>query len=613
MPETVEVKVPDIGDFDEVDVVEVLVEPGQRVAIDDSLITLESDKASMEVPSPTAGVVASIAVKVGDQVGEGDLILVVTVEQDVEQEADEEEVSSPPAGGAGARAPAEPAQSPVGQPAQSPAPVAAEASRTADIRSEGSASAHDFDLVVLGSGPGGYACAFRAADLGLRVALVERYERIGGVCLNVGCIPSKTLLHVAKVIDDSASLAEHGVRFGEPEIDVDGLRGFKSDVVGRLVGGLEQLAKRRKVEVIHGFGTLSSPHAVDIEHEDGSHRTVSFAQAVIAVGSRPSKLPGLPYDDERIMDSTGALELANIPGRLLIIGGGIIGLEMAAVYNALGSAVSIVELMPELMPGTDEDLVKPLLRRAQASYEAVWLASKVLSVEAGDDLVVTFEGEHAPEKATFDRILVATGRRPNGSAVKAEAAGVDVDERGFIRVDEQQRTNVGHIFAIGDVTGDPMLAHRATHQGKVAAEVAAGLKSGFEARVIPSVAYTDPEVAWVGVTERSAAEDGQEVRKGVFPWAASGRALSLGRDEGLTKLLFDENDRVIGGGVVGPHAGDLIAEIALAIEMGADATDLSLTVHPHPTLSETVAMAAEVFEGTITDLYQPKRRPAKKH
>ncbi len=600
MSKTLEVKVPDIGDFDEVDVVEVLVEAGARVQTDDSLITLESDKASMEVPSPAAGVVESIAVAVGDQVSEGDLILVLTVEAAEGSDAPE----TPDA-------PQSEAPSPSPEPSETPRTVDSalperDEPGPAAVAGE---SSYDFDLAVLGSGPGGYAAAFRAADLGLRVVLIERYERIGGVCLNVGCIPSKTLLHVGKVIDDTRALAGHGVTFGDPDIDLEALRAFKEGVVSRLVGGLEQLAKRREVEVIEGFGRFSSPHSFQVEQDGGKSRDVSFARAVIAVGSRPTRLPGLPYDDERVIDSTGALELAEVPDRLLIIGGGIIGLEMAAVYSALGAGVSIVELMPELMPGTDKDLVRPLLRRAQGAYDNVWLSSKVTEVEAlENELVVTFEGPNVPESASFDRILVATGRRPNGGAIRAEAAGVSVDERGFIAVDDQLRTNVEHIFAIGDVTGDPMLAHRATHQGKVAAEVAAGLKSGFEARVIPSVAYTDPEVAWVGVTETTAKRDGLDVQKGVFPWAASGRSLSLGRDEGMTKLLFDENGRVVGGGVVGPHAGDLIAEIAQAIEMGADAADLSLTIHPHPTLSETVAMAAEVFEGTITDLYQPKKR-----
>ena len=464
------------------------------------------------------------------------------------------------------------------------------------------------DVVVLGAGPGGYTAAFRAADLGLSVALVERYPVLGGVCLNVGCIPSKALLHAAKVISDARDMAAHGISFAPPTIDLDRLRGWKSTVVEQFGRGLEGLAKQRKVTVVHGIGAFSGGHSVEVRTADGT-TTLEFTHAIIAAGSEPVRLPGLP-DDPRVIDSTGALELVDIPGRLLVIGGGIIGLEMATVYLELGSRVTVVELTSELMPGADRDLVKPLEKRLRARLEAVYLGTRVTGISAAaDGLVAAFEGEGAPGQASFDRVLVAVGRRPNGAAIGADRAGVAVDARGFIAVDRQMRTNVPHILAIGDIVGQPMLAHKASHEGKVAAEVAAGHKAGFDARVIPSVAYTDPELAWVGLTETEAKAQGIAFGKGVFPWAASGRALSLGRSEGLTKLLFDpDTGRVIGGGVVGPQAGDLIAEIGLAIEMGCDADDLALTVHPHPTLSETVAMAAEAYNGTITDLYLPRKR-----
>ncbi len=465
-----------------------------------------------------------------------------------------------------------------------------------------------YDLVVLGSGPGGYSAAFRAADLGLSVALVERHATLGGVCLNVGCIPSKALLHAAKVVSEAREMAEHGIRFGAPEIDLDRLRGWKGKVVGQLTKGLEGLARQRKVTVVHGEGRFVSANGIEVSGDDGT-QTLEFAHAIIAAGSEPVRLPGIPYEDPRVIDSTGALELAAIPERMLVVGGGIIGLEMATVYMELGSRVSVVELTDDLMFGADRDLVKPLEKRLRKGLEAVYTGTRVSRVEATEAaLVAHFEGESAPANAAYDRVLVAVGRAPNGARIGADAAGVQVDERGFIAVDRQMRTNVAHIFAIGDIVGQPMLAHKAVHEGKVAAEVAAGHKAAFDAQVIPSVAYTDPEVAWVGMSETRAREEGVAVEKAVFPWAASGRSLALGRSEGQTKLLFDpESGRVIGAGIVGTNAGDLIAEVALAIEMGCDAEDIGLTIHPHPTLSETVAMAAEAYSGTITDLYMPKK------
>jgi len=461
---------------------------------------------------------------------------------------------------------------------------------------------------VLGAGPGGYTAAFRAADLGLKVALVERYSTLGGVCLNVGCIPSKALLHAAAVIDEAAAMADHGVVFGEPDIDIDKLRGWKERVVGQLTGGLASMAKQRGVTVIRGNGEFSDSHEMHIESEQGE-RIVRFARAIIAAGSQAFKLPGLPWDDPRVMDSTDALELKDVPARLLVIGGGIIGLEMAGVYQGLGSEVTVVELTGQLMPGTDKDLVRPLQKRINTRYAGIHVNTKVTSVEARDDgLHVTFDGAKDLENPVFDRVLVSTGRTPNGLKIGLETAGVEVTEHGFIPVDRQMRTNVPHIFAIGDIVGQPMLAHKATHEAKVAAEVCAGLKSAFEARVIPSVAYTDPEIAWAGLTETQAKEQGIDYKVGKFPWAASGRAMGLGRTEGSTKLLFDPaTNRLIGAGIVGPHAGDLIAECVLAIEMGSEAEDISLSIHPHPTLAETIAMSAEVFEGTITDLYIPRR------
>jgi dihydrolipoamide dehydrogenase len=587
MSERFEVRVPDIGDFTDVPVIEVLVKAGDKVEAEQSLVTLESDKATMEVPAPVAGTVAAIEVKIGDAVSQGSVVAILQVD-----EAATGAPAKPPASVTSAEQ--------VSREAPAAAPVAAPAMPEGDF---------EYDVLVLGSGPGGYTAAFRAADLGLDVALVERYPALGGVCLNVGCIPSKALLHAANVIDAAAQMADHGVVFGSPEIDLDKLRGWKDKVVGQLTGGLAGMAKKRKVTVIQGTGRFVSPHEMQVETADGGRR-VSFARAIIAAGSQSLELPGIARADPRVMDSTDALELADVPERLLVIGGGIIGLEMASVYQALGSRVTVVELTAQLMPGTDRDLVRPLQKRMAERYEGIYLNTKAASVTAGEhSLRVEFEGDEAPEPMEFDRILVSVGRSPNGLKIGAEAAGVEVTERGFIPVDRQMRTNVPHIFAIGDIVGQPMLAHKATHEGKVAAEVCAGGKSAFDARVIPSVAYTDPEVAWAGVTETEAKESGLDYGIGKFPWAASGRALGTGRTEGFTKLLFDTaTNRIIGAGIVGPHAGDLIAECALAIEMGCEAGDIGLTIPPHPTLSESIAMAAEVFEGTVTDLYIPKRR-----
>jgi dihydrolipoamide dehydrogenase len=581
--ERLQVRVPDIGEYENVPVIEVHVAPGDTISAEDPLLTLESDKATMDVPAPVAGTVAGVRVGVGDTVSEGDVIVELQTGQET---------------GATPTAPAEaPAQ------AAAPAPVAASAEGIeADVSAE---------VLVLGAGPGGYSAAFRAADLGKSVVLVDSSPILGGVCLNVGCIPSKALLHAARVIAETKEMAEHGLTFGEPAVDLDKLRDWKESVVRRLTNGLAGLAKQRKVKVVTGYGTFASPNHLEVSGGDGGSRTVvGFEQAIIACGSEPVTLPFIPHDDERVIDSTGALELGGVPERLLVVGGGIIGLEMACVYSELGSRVTIVELLDQLIPGADKDLVNPLFKRISKSYDAIYLTTKVTQVDAeADGLVVHFEGAKAPETATFDQVMVAVGRRPNGRAIGAEKAGVAVDERGFISVDKQQRTNVPHIFAIGDVVGQPMLAHKAVHEGHVAAEVAAGKPSYFDVRGIPSVAYTDPEVAWVGVTETEAKAAGVKYGKGSFPWVASGRSLSLGRDEGMTKLLFDEaTHRLIGAAAVGPNAGELIAETALAVEMGADATDIGLTVHPHPTLSETVGMAAEAFEGTITDLYLPKRR-----
>ena len=583
MAERIQLKVPDLGDFADVEVIEVLVAPGDTVALEDGLVTLETDKASMDVPAEAAGTVVSVDVAVGDKVSEGDVVVTI----------DAEEVgTTPQAEAADTDGPVETTQR-----------VSAPETQVATGRAPADAT-HKARLVVIGSGPGGYTAAFRAADLGLDVILIERYPVIGGVCLNVGCIPSKALLHAAKVIDDAEAMAEHGLRFGKPEIDAEKLRDWKNQVVGRLTGGLTQLAKRRKVRVITATAEFESPNSLQLDNGE----TVAFEQCIIAAGSQSLMLPGLP-DDPRIVDSTGALELHPLPKRMLVVGGGIIGLEMACVYAALGTDVSVVELTDTLMPGTDPDLVKPLQKIIGQRYEAIMLSTKVTGMRATEaGIEVSFEGEQAPSTELYDRVLVAIGRRANGDKIAADKAGVAVDERGIVAVDRQMRTNVPHIFAIGDLAGGPMLAHKATHEAKVAAEVAAGEKRYFDARTIPSVAYTDPEVAWTGLTETDAKAQGVTYEKAQFPWAASGRSLALGRDEGFTKLLFDKDSgRVLGGGIVGTNAGDLVAEIGLAIEMGADAADIGLTIHPHPTLSETVAFAAEVFEGTLTDLYIPKR------
>jgi dihydrolipoamide dehydrogenase len=581
-----EVRVPDIGDYTDVPVIEVHVAPGDTIAAEDPLITLESDKATMDVPAPTDGTVTGVRVAVGDTVSEGHVI----VDLQTGQEAAPSQAA--PAADGQARPTAESVQAPV---------PASAAGIQADVQA---------DVLVLGAGPGGYSAAFRAADLGKSVVLVDSSPTLGGVCLNIGCIPSKALLHAARVIAETREMAEHGLAFGEPSVDLDKLREWKEGVVRRLTNGVAGLAKQRKVKVVTGQGSLASPNHLEVTADDGSRTMVGFEQAIIACGSEPVTLPFIPHEDERVIDSTGALELARVPEHLLVVGGGIIGLEMATVYSELGAKVTIVELLDQLIPGADKDIVAPLFKRVSKKYEAVYLTTKVTSVEARDEgLLVHFEGAKAPETATFDQVLVAVGRRPNGRSIGAERAGVAVDERGFINVDKQQRTNVAHIFAIGDVVGQPMLAHKASHEGHVAAEVAAGQPSYFDVRGIPSVAYTDPEVAWVGVTENEAKAAGVKYGKGSFPWAANGRSLSLGRDEGMTKLLFDEaSHRLIGAAAVGPNAGELIAETALAVEMGADAADVALTVHPHPTLSETVGMSAEAFEGTITDLYLPKRR-----
>ena len=586
MSKIVKVEVPDIGDFSDVDIIEVLVNPGDTIAAEDALITLESDKATIEIPSPQAGTVKEVSVKVNDKVSQGDLILTMELTDTAAPMTEQPEEP------AAAETPA------ASEPASAPEAKAAPAGDS-DMHAE---------VVVLGSGPGGYTAAFRAADLGKKVILIERYPNIGGVCLNVGCIPSKALLHTAQIINEADEMAENGVTFGKPKIDLPKLAGFKNKVIGQLTGGLAQLAKKRKVDIVTGYGRFTSPKTIEVEHE-GKKTTVSFDDCIIAAGSKVMRIPGFPYEDERLMDSTGALELADVPKRLLVIGGGIIGLEMATVYDALGSNVSIVELSPGLIPGCDRDLVRPLEKRVKKRYENIWLNAKVTDIKAlKGGLKVTFEGKKVPETDTFDRVLLAVGRSPNGNDIGAENADVTVDEHGFIPVDKQQKTNVPNIYAIGDIVGQPMLAHKATHEGKVAAEVISGMKSFFDAKTIPSVAYTDPEVAWMGMTEEQAKTDGIEYEKGVFPWAASGRSLSIGRNDGMTKVLFEKGShRIIGAGMTGPNAGELIAEAVLALEMGADIEDIALTVHPHPTLSETFNFAAEVAEGTCTDIYIPKR------
>jgi len=644
--------VPDLGSFADVPVIDVLVKPGDAVEVDTPLITLETDKAAMDVPSTTAGKIVEISIKRGDKVSKGTLIgrietdgagaAAVPAAAPAPESADRDRAAKPTAGNGASDARQQARPEAAGDTVRMPAPTVSTAAKAAaqgsavpeakapeakgpppaakaDAPSKPTASptvptksdggfTRKTQMLVLGAGPGGYTAAFRAADLGMQVTLVERWPMLGGVCLNVGCIPSKALLHAAKVIDEAHSMSAHGVSFGAPSIDLGKLRDWKTGVVKKLTGGLKMLAKQRKVDVVQGVGKFAGANVVEVTSEDGKVERIGFDYCIIAAGSEPVKLPGLP-DDPRIMDSTGALELPPDVKRMLVIGGGIIGLEMACVYDALGAKVSVVELTPGLMPGCDSDLVKPLEKRLRARYEQILLGTKVTGIEAKKEgLRVTFEGAKAPAPQMYDRVLVAVGRVPNGKLINAEAAGVKVTDRGFVPADKQLRTNVPHIFAIGDIIGQPMLAHKAMHEAKVAAEVAAGEKRSFDVRAIPSVAYTDPEVAWAGLTEIEAQAKGIPFKKGAFPWVASGRSLSLGRDEGFTKLLFDpESHRLLGAGIVGPNAGELIAELVLGIEMGVDAADVSLSVHPHPTLSETVGLAAEAFEGTLTDLYIPKR------
>jgi len=586
----IEIKVPDIGDFKEVEVIELLVKAGDTVQAEQSLITVESDKASMEIPCSASGIVKSLLVKLGDKISEGSPILIL----EAAESGARAEPATAPAAASAPSAPSVPAVTAL-------APVASSFSGTADI---------ECDTLVLGAGPGGYTAAFRAADLGQKVVLVERYSSLGGVCLNVGCIPSKALLHAAKVITEAEEMSHFGVKLGVPEINLDALRGWKEGVIKKLTGGLSGLAKARKVQVVQGKGAFTSSNSLSVETAEGA-KTIAFKNAIIAAGSSVVKIPGFPYDDPRLVDSTGALELRQIPKRMLVIGGGIIGLEMACVYDALGSKVSVVEFADGLIPAADRDIVKPLQKRIEKRYEAIMLKTKVTKLEArANGLLASFEGDNAPaEPQLYDMVLLAVGRRPNGKDIAADKAGVVVNERGFIPVDRQQRTNVPNIFAIGDICGDPMLAHKATNEAKVAAEVIAGHKVAFDAMTIPSVAYTDPEIAWMGVTEAEAKAKGIPFEKASFPWAASGRALAMGRDDGLTKLLWDPTTkRIIGAGIVGVNAGELLAETVLAMEMGADLEDLALTVHAHPTLSETPMFAAEMGLGSITDLYIPAKK-----
>ena len=582
---TIEVKVPDIGDFDDVEVIEVLVSAGDAVQAEDSLITLESDKAAMEIPSSDSGIVKEVKVNVGDKISQGAVILILEV-----------------SGEAAATEPTpaeEKPEAPKEEPQQE-APVAASFEGESDVHAE---------VVVLGSGPGGYTAAFRAADLGKKVVLIEKESNLGGVCLNVGCIPSKALLHVAEVVNEAKEFAELGVEFKAPKIDIKKLRDHKNKVIGKLTGGLAGLAKQRKVKVVNGYGKFTSANTIEVEADDGSKQVVSFDNCIIAAGSSVTKLPFIPWDDERVWDSTDALEVNNIPKRLLVVGGGIIGLEMATVYNALGAEITVVELGPGLIPGADRDLIRPFEKILKKRYENIFVNTKVTELTpTKKGIVCKFEGKNAPEEDTFDNVLVAIGRSPNGKLIDAEKAGVVVNEQGFIPVDNQQRTNVNHIFAIGDVVGQPMLAHKATHEAKVAAEVIDGHKRYFDARTIPAVAYTEPEVAWCGQTEDQLKAEGIEYIKGAFPWAASGRALSVGAESGVTKVLYDKNThRMLGAGILGKNAGELIAEAALAVEMGAELEDVGLTIHPHPTLSETINFATEVAEGTCTDIYVPKK------
>lgn len=583
MAKLIKVEIPDIGDFKDVSVIEVLVKSGDKVEKETSLIALETDKASIEVPSPQSGMVKEVHVKVGDKVSQGTLIVTL------EAVGSSDDVAIEPSDATHA---------------MQQQPISSEIQLAPSERGDEHA-----EVLVLGAGPGGYTAAFRAADLGKQVILIERYSTLGGVCLNVGCIPSKALLHVAKVITEAKEIGQQGVVYAKPKIDLDKLRAWKeSSVVGKLTKGLTALAKQRKVQVIQGVGQFISPRMIKVDTQAGA-KTVSFDYCIIAAGSSAVRIPGFPYDDPRMMDSTDALKLVDIPKRMLVIGGGIIGLEMATVYDALGSQISIVEQLGQLIPGADNDLVKPLYKHLMKRYEAIYLNTKVSKIVAEKKgLNVFFEGDRAPEPQLYDRILVAVGRRPNGKAIGVENTNVQVDERGFIPVDEQMRTNIPHIFAIGDITGEPMLAHKASHEGKLAAEVIAGHKVAFDARAIPSVAYTDPEIAWMGLTETEARKQGIDYEKAVFPWAASGRAIAMGREEGFTKLLLDKHSRrLLGAGMVGAHAGELIAEVVLALEMGADMQDIGLTIHPHPTLSETIFFSAEIAEGTITDLFMPKR------
>lgn len=594
MTQIIEIKVPDIGDFKDVPVIAVLVKVGEKIAVEQTLLTLETDKATVDVPSPSAGVVKELKLKQWDKVNTGSAILTLEVADAI--------VAPTPI-------PAPKADVPASAPGNTPSPVVATAPQPMDKDDPVPKGDWHAEVMVIGAGPGGYTAAFRAADLGKQVILIERHSRLGGVCLNVGCIPSKALLHVAKVIAEADDVAHHGVTFSKPAIDIDKVRSWKDDVINKLTGGLSMLAKQRKVQVVTGTAQFSSANSVIVQTADGA-KTITFDNAVIAAGSSVARIPGFPYDDPRLIDSTGALLLQDIPARLLIIGGGIIGLEMATVYDALGSKITVVELADGLMPGADRDLVRALHKRIEKRYEAIYLKTKVTKIEAlPQGLQVTFAGDNAPVPQLYDRVLLAVGRRPNGREIAAQQAGVTVDERGFIPVNKQQRTNVAHIYAIGDIVGDPMLAHKAVHEAKVAAEVIAGHKASFDALTIPSVAYTDPEISWMGLTETQAKAQGIAYEKASFPWAASGRALSMGREEGLTKVLFDpETRRILGSGIVGSNAGELIAETVLALEMGADMEDLALAIHPHPTLSETIGFAAEIAEGSITDLYLPKKR-----
>jgi dihydrolipoamide dehydrogenase len=600
---TIEIRVPDIGDFKDVPVIELFVKPGDAIKKDESLVTLESDKATMEVPATQSGTVKELRVKLGDKVSEGTVLVLLDTAASAAAPGADRPAAAPAPAAASAQAGAPSTAKPAGGLREALSSTLA--SLDADIHAE---------VLVLGAGPGGYTAAFRAADLGKKVVLVERYATLGGVCLNVGCIPSKALLHAARVIADAEEMGHFGLSFGQPKTDIDKLRGWKDSVVAKLTKGLAGLAKARKVTVVAGTAQFSSPHSLEVQAKEGK-KVVSFDHCIVAAGSQSARIPGFPYDDPRLMDSTGALELKEVPKRLLVIGGGIIGLEMATVYDALGAKVTVVEFMDRLIPGADPEIVKPLARRIEKRYEKIMLKTKVAKLEAlPEGLRATFEsaeaGGSAPAPETYDRVLLAVGRRPNGGNIGADKAGIAVNDRGWITVDRQMRTNVPHIFAIGDIVGEPMLAHKATHEGKLAAEVIAGMEHHvWDALTIPSVAYTDPEVAWMGLSEPEAKAQGVEYEKAVFPWAASGRALGMGREEGLTKIVFEKGTRrILGAGIVGVNAGELIAETVLALEMGADAEDIGLTIHPHPTLSETVFFGAEIAEGSITDMMPPKPR-----